>query len=67
MAESFLAFVREEAAEGYASKDERPVRDAAEKAWLAATQALDGAMQGHGRVLSPWAMAPQDRHDSLKA
>jgi hypothetical protein len=66
MAASFLDMAREEAAEGYRLKDERRIRDAAEKAWLAALQAIDGARQRHGEVLSPGAMAHQDRHDFLK-
>lgn len=67
MAESFLALAREEAEEGYREKDERRIRDAAEKAWLAALQAVDGAMQRHGRVASPGPMAHSDRHAFFKA
>ncbi len=65
-AESVLALAREEAEVGYASGDERRVRDAAEKAWLASTLATDWAMQRHGRVPEPGRGAHADRHDFLE-
>ena len=66
MAESFLELAREEADEGYNSKDMRRVRDAAEKAWLAALQATDGAMQRHGLLPEPGPRAHLTRHEFLE-
>lgn len=58
IAEGFIEIARQEARDGYDRADERRVRDAAEKAWLAATQAVDHAMQIHGQAL------PQDSRDA---
>ena len=62
MAVSFLDLAREEAAIGYQADDMRRVRDAAEKAWLAALQATDAAMERHGQFPDPGARSHQTRH-----
>jgi hypothetical protein len=61
IAEGFLEIARTEAREGYDRRDERRIRDAAEKAWLAATQVVDHAMHVHGQ------MPPQDPRDAHAA
>ena len=66
MALSFLEVAREEALSGYAAKDMRHVRDAAEKAWLAALQATDAAMARHGRVPEPGPRAHFTRQEFLE-
>lgn len=66
MAASFLELAREEAAIGYDSDDMRRVRDAAEKAWLAALQATDAAMERHGQFPEPGARSHQTRHEFLE-
>ena len=66
IAEGFMEIARQEAQEGYDRKDERRVRDAAEKAWLAATQAVDHAMVRHGEIPEPGPGAHQDRHEFLE-
>ncbi len=66
IAEGFLEIARTEAREGYERKDERRIRDAAEKAWLAATQAVDHAMQVHGRMPPPGSGAHAARHRFLE-
>jgi hypothetical protein len=66
LANSFLALAREEAAIGYATEDRRRVRDAAEKAWLAALQATDAAMERHGLFPDPGPMAHASRHEFLE-
>jgi len=67
IAESFLDIAKQEAKEGYARDDERRIRDAAEKAWNAALQATDHAMQIHGRAPEPGRGAHGDRHEFLEA
>jgi hypothetical protein len=66
-ARSVLAFARREARAGFERHDDRRVRDAAEKAWLAGVQAVDGAMARHGRVPEPGRGAHGDRHAFLEA
>jgi len=66
MANSFLALAREEAGVGYATKDPRRVRDAAEKAWLAVVQATDAAMERHGRIPETGPGAHGARQDFLE-
>ncbi len=65
MANSFLDFAREEMAAGYDLDDYRRIRDSAEKAWLAALQAIDHAMGRHGLLPEPGAMAHESRHKFL--
>ncbi len=64
-ADGHLAFARDEAAIGYQKHDERRVRDAAEKAWLAVCEAVDGAMERHGVPIATGPMAHSDRRDYL--
>lgn len=66
MAVSFLDLAREEAAIGYAADDMRRVRDAAEKAWLAALQAVDAAMERHGEFPEPGPRSHVTRHQFLE-
>jgi len=66
MARSFLQLAREEADFGYAHDDMRHVRDAAEKAWLAALQAVDAAMARHGRTPPAGPGAHDARQDFLE-
>jgi hypothetical protein len=66
MAHSFLDLAREEMAAGYDLDDYRRIRDAAEKAWLAALQAIDHAMSRHGLLPEPGAMAHESRHKFLR-
>ena len=66
MANSFLDLAREELAAGYDLDDYRRIRDAAEKAWLAALQAIDHAMSRHGLLPEPGAMAHESRHKFLR-
>ncbi len=66
IAEGFIEIARTEAREGYDRRDERRVRDAAEKAWLAATQAVDHAMRLHGRSTPPGSEAHAARHRFLE-
>ncbi len=67
IAEDFLALARQEAEEGYRRKDERRVRDAAEKAWNAVVQATDHAMRSRGRIPEPGPDAHVARHEFLEA
>jgi len=67
MADSFMALAREEAEAGYATKDPRRVRDAAEKAWLAVLQATDASMERHGRSPDAGPGAHDARQDFLEA
>lgn len=67
IAESILELAREEARRGYDEADDRRIRDAAEKAWLAATQATDHAMQARGQRPEPGPGAHQNRHEFLEA
>jgi hypothetical protein len=67
IAEGFIEIARQEARDGYDRADERRVRDAAEKAWLAATQAVDHAMVLHGRTPEPGPGAHGDRHEFLES
>src|SRR3990172_9261271 len=66
-ADGHLLFAREEAALGYEKKDERRIRDAAEKAWLAVCEAVDGAMERHGVPLAAGPMAHSDRREFLES
>ncbi len=66
MANSFLDLAAEEMGAGYDLDDYRRVRDAAEKAWLASTQAVDFAMERHGLLPEPGAMAHHSRHRFLQ-
>lgn len=66
MANSFLELAREEMAAGYDLDDYRRIRDAAEKAWLASLQAIDHAMNRHGLLPEPGAMAHESRHKFLR-
>jgi len=66
MATSFLELAREAAAIGYQTRDMRRVRDAAEKAWLAALQATDAAMERHGSFPEPGARSHATRHEFLE-
>ena len=66
IAESFLEFARQEARAGYEQRDERRIRDAAEKAWLAATQAVDHAMRTHGWTPPAGLGAHVARHQFLE-
>ena len=66
VARSFLDLAREEMAAGYEADDYRRTRDAAEKAWLAATQAVDHSMQRHGLLPEPGAMAHHSRNRFLE-
>jgi hypothetical protein len=67
MATSFLELSREEAAIGYDAKDPRRVRDAAEKAWLAALQATDAAKERPGQFPEPCARSHVTRHEFLES
>jgi len=66
IAESFLEFARQEARAGYEQRDERRVRDAAEKAWLATTQAVDHATRVHGWTPPTGSGAHAARHQFLE-
>ncbi len=66
IAEGFIEIARQEARAGYEQRDERRTRDAAEKAWLAATQAVDHAMRVHGRMSPPGSGAHAARHRFLE-
>lgn len=66
VAASFMNLAREEAALGYQQDDMRHVRDAAEKAWLAALQATDAAMGRHGQIPEPGPAAHASRHRFLE-
>ena len=66
MAQGFLDLSREEMAVGYDGDDYRRIRDAAEKAYLAALQAVDHAMARHGLIPEPGAMAHASRHRFLE-
>jgi len=66
MALSFLELAREEAELGFTTNDMRRVRDAAEKAWLAALQATDAAMERHGLFPEPGPRAHLTRHEFLE-
>jgi hypothetical protein len=66
MALSFLELAREEAGTGFTTNDMRRVRDAAEKAWLAALQATDAAMERHGLFPDPGPRAHITRHEFLE-
>lgn len=66
IAEGFLEFARQEAQAGYEQRDERRVRDAAEKAWLATTQAVDHAMRAHGWMPPAGSGAHAARHQFLE-
>lgn len=66
VANSFLDLAREELAAGYDLDDCRRIRDAAEKAWLAALQAIDHSMSRHGLLPEPGAMAHESRHKFLR-
>lgn len=65
-ARSFLEYAREEVAAGYDLDDYRRIRDSAEKAWLAALQAIDHAVTRHGGTPEPGAMAHEFRHKFLQ-
>lgn len=65
-AKSFLDYAREEMAAGYDLDDYRRIRDAAEKAWLAALQGIDYAVLRHGQTPEPGAMAHEFRHKFLQ-
>jgi len=52
-AQDTLTFAELEAAVGFESKDNLRVRDAAEKAFLAITEATDGLMMAHGQYPDP--------------
>ncbi len=67
MALSFLDLAREEAAEGYQATDEARIRDAAERAWLAALHGIDHAMSRRGLIPEPGPMAQASRHSFLEA
>ena len=67
IAESILELAGEEARQGYESKDDRRIRDAAQKVWLAVIQATDHAMWAHGKVPEPGAGAHAARHEFLEA
>jgi len=66
MAVSFLELAREEAAIGFERADLRRVRDAAEKAWLAALQAVDAAMERHGELPEPGPQSHDTRYRFLE-
>ena len=65
-ARSFLDYARQEMVAGYELDDPRRVRDSAEKAWLAALQAIDHAVIRHGGTPEPGAMAHEARHKFLR-
>ena len=66
MAHGFVELAREEAGAGYEADDYRRIRDAAEKAWLSALHAVDHAMERHGLIPEPGAMAHASRHRFLE-
>jgi hypothetical protein len=66
IAKSFLELAREEMASGYDLDDYRRIRDSAEKAWLAALQAIDHAVIRHGQTPEPGPMAHEFRHKFLR-
>lgn len=66
IAEGFIDIARQEAQAGYEQRDERRIRDAAEKAWLASTQAVDHAMRVRGRMPPPGVAAHAARHRFLE-
>jgi hypothetical protein len=66
LAQGFLSLAREEANLGYDLEDFRRIRDAAEKGWLAALQAIDHAMARHGQLPEPGPMAHNSRHRFLE-
>jgi hypothetical protein len=66
MAVSFMELAREEASIGFEKDDMRRVRDSAEKAWLAALQAVDAAMERHGEFPEPGPRSHVTRHQFLE-
>jgi hypothetical protein len=67
LAEGALALAAAEAESGYRSRNSLKVRQAAEKAWLAANLATDHAMEKHGQVPEAGPAAHTTRHEFLEA
>jgi hypothetical protein len=65
--ESVLELAHQEARTGYAEDDERRIRDAAEKAWLAATLAVDRTMLRKGVSPGVGPGAQDARQDFLES
>lgn len=67
LAESALEVAGAEAEVGYRSRSPLKIRQAAEKAWLAANLATDHAMEKHGRQPEAGPSAHTARHEFLEA
>lgn len=65
LADDLLAFARQESREGFSKQNSIQIRDAAEKAWDAASQATDLAMRFRGERPTPGPGAHQDRSEFL--
>lgn len=65
-AEGHLAFARQEAEVGYKDSDERRIRDSAEKTWLAVCEAVDHAMESHGKAPPVGPHAHSERREFLE-
>ncbi len=67
LAEGALALAGAEADLGYSTRSPLKIRQAAEKAWLAANLATDHAMEKHGRTPEAGPGAHTARHEFLEA
>ena len=67
IAQAFMRTARAELEEGLSTNNHVRIRDAAEKAWNAAIQATDHAMQAHDRLPIPGRDAHRDRRDFLES
>ena len=65
-AHAFVEMAYEGMEAGYEAKDDRRIRDAAEKAWVSALHAVDHAMERHDLIPEPGAMAHASRHRFLE-
>ncbi|HEX9710043.1 MAG TPA: hypothetical protein VGB42_08785 [Candidatus Thermoplasmatota archaeon] len=67
LAQGAVELAGAEADEGYRRRNPLKVRQAAEKAWLAASLATDHAMEKHGRTPEAGPSAHSARHEFLEA
>ncbi len=67
LAEGALSLAGAEAEEGYRTRNQLKIRQAAEKAWLAANLATDHAMEKHGQTPEAGPSAHTARHDFFEA
>ena len=67
LAEGALDLASAEAAAGYRTRSPLKIRQAAEKAWLAANLATDHAMEMHGQTPEAGPGAHTARHEFLEA